>query len=111
MADLYGRGYSDAPNTIYDPSLYATQLALLMQHIQWNKAYIVGVSMVWTRNLASSPSYSCCYVSCQGGGIAAAFSTWFPHLVDGKVGLIASAGLIEVRAQIYLNVKPLTSPY
>ncbi|KAI0032039.1 alpha/beta-hydrolase [Vararia minispora EC-137] len=73
--DLYGRGYSDAPNTVYDPSLYAVQLALLMQYVRWEKAYIVGVSM--------------------GGGIAAAFSTWFPHLVDGKVALIASAGLIE----------------
>lgn len=32
----------------------------------------------------------------QGGGIAAAFTAHFPHLVDEKVILIASAGLIEV---------------
>jgi pimeloyl-ACP methyl ester carboxylesterase len=46
LYDLYGRGYSDAPNTVYDTSLYITQLALLMQHVQWEKAGIVGLSMV-----------------------------------------------------------------
>jgi hypothetical protein len=45
-ADLYGRGYSDAPEITYDASLYATQLALLMQHVKWPKAYVAGVSMV-----------------------------------------------------------------
>ena len=44
--DLYGRGYSDAPLTTYDSALYATQLALLMQHVNWDKASIAGVSMV-----------------------------------------------------------------
>ncbi|THH07929.1 hypothetical protein EW146_g9158 [Bondarzewia mesenterica] len=76
LYDLYGRGYSDAPQVTYDASLYATQLALLMQHVKWDKAFIAGVSM--------------------GGGIAAAFNHHFPHLVDGKVALIASAGLIEL---------------
>lgn len=47
-ADLYGRGYSDAPDITYDASLYATQLALLMQHVKWPKAYVAGVSMVRT---------------------------------------------------------------
>ncbi|EIM88616.1 alpha/beta-hydrolase [Stereum hirsutum FP-91666 SS1] len=75
LYDLYGRGYSDAPLTTYDAALYATQLALLMQHIQWDKAAIAGVSM--------------------GGGIAAAFSAYFPDLVDDKVALVASAGLVE----------------
>jgi hypothetical protein len=46
--DLYGRGYSDAPEITYDASLYATQLALLMQHVKWPKAYVAGVSMVRT---------------------------------------------------------------
>jgi pimeloyl-ACP methyl ester carboxylesterase len=44
--DLYGRGYSDAPQTTYDTTLYVTQLALLMQHVKWEKAHVVGVSMV-----------------------------------------------------------------
>ena len=33
----------------------------------------------------------------MGGGIAAAFAVQFPHLVNGKVGLVASAGVVEVR--------------
>ena len=44
--DLYGRGYSDAPHTTYDANLYTTQLALLLQYVGWDKASIVGVSMV-----------------------------------------------------------------
>jgi len=76
LKDLYGRGYSDAPQTTYDVNLYTMQLALLMQYLKWDKAHIVGLSM--------------------GGGIAAAFVAQFPHLVDEGVGLIASAGLIEV---------------
>lgn len=45
-SDLYGRGYSDAPDVTYEVSLYTTQLALLMQHIRWDDAYVVGLSMV-----------------------------------------------------------------
>lgn len=75
LYDLYGRGYSDAPQVTYDTTLYTTQLALLMQHVKWDNAFIVGLSM--------------------GGGVATAFSAHFPHLVNGKVALIASAGIIE----------------
>jgi pimeloyl-ACP methyl ester carboxylesterase len=49
-----------------------------MQYLKWDKANIVGLSM--------------------GGGIAAAFTSQFPHLVDEGVALIASAGLMEVSA-------------
>ena len=44
--DLYGRGYSEAPDTIYNHDLYTTQLALLLQHIRWDSTHIVGLSMV-----------------------------------------------------------------
>ena len=47
-----------------------------MQYLKWEKANIIGVSM--------------------GGAIAAAFTAQFPYLVDESVGLIASAGLMEV---------------
>ncbi|KAG6809859.1 hypothetical protein H0H92_014387 [Tricholoma furcatifolium] len=73
--DLYGRGYSDAPQTTYNTQLYTVQLALLMQHLRWERAIVAGLSM--------------------GGGIAMAFTAQFPHLVDDKVVLIASAGLME----------------
>ncbi|KAF5385411.1 hypothetical protein D9757_005387 [Collybiopsis confluens] len=74
LYDLYGRGYSDAPQTKYDSNLYVTQLALLMQHVKWDKAILVGVSM--------------------GGGVAAAFAASFPDLVEDRVIVISSAGLV-----------------
>jgi len=77
LYDLYGRGYSDAPEVDYDSTLYVTQAALLMQYIGWDKACVAGLSM--------------------GGGITGAFAATFPHLVDGKIAVIASAGAIETR--------------
>ncbi|KAF7296721.1 Hydrolase-4 domain-containing protein [Mycena chlorophos] len=74
--DLYGRGYSDAPRTApYDTNMYVTQLALLLQHVGWDRTRLVGYSM--------------------GGAIAAAFVATFPNLVEKDVGLIASAGAGE----------------
>jgi len=73
--DLFGRGYSEAPDTVYNADLYTTQLALLLQHIQWPSAHIIGLSM--------------------GGGIAGAFAATFPNLVTERVVLLASAGAIE----------------
>ncbi|KAI0335324.1 alpha/beta-hydrolase [Cubamyces sp. BRFM 1775] len=75
--DLYGKGYSEAPHTTYDWTLFCTQLALLLQYVRWEAAHIVGFSL--------------------GGGIAAAFTASLPHLVSGKAVLIASAGLLEYR--------------
>ncbi|KAJ3935463.1 MAG: Alpha/Beta hydrolase protein [Lentinula lateritia] len=74
LYDLYGRGYSDGPQTKYNSNLYITQLALLMQHVKWDKAVLVGVSM--------------------GGGLAAAFTASFPDLVEDRVIIISSAGLV-----------------
>ena len=54
------------------------ELAFLMQYLKWEKANIVGLSM--------------------GGAIAASFTSQFTYLVDEGVGLIASAGLMEVCA-------------
>ncbi|KAK7692379.1 hypothetical protein QCA50_004004 [Cerrena zonata] len=76
LYDLHGRGYSEAPKRVLETSDYAVQLALLLQYVGWDSAKVVGFSM--------------------GGGITAAFTSLFPHLVDGKVVFIASAGLIEI---------------
>ncbi len=45
-SDLYARGYSEAPQVSYDPNLYITQLALLLQYIHWSNVNVVGMSMV-----------------------------------------------------------------
>ncbi|KAF7296570.1 Hydrolase-4 domain-containing protein [Mycena chlorophos] len=83
--DLYGRGYSDAPRKVtYDSNLYVTQLALLLQHVRWKRARIVGYSM--------------------GGPIAAAFVAAFPSLVDRDVVMIASAGAAEVRIRFFAGL-------
>lgn len=66
-----------------------TQLAFLMQYLRWDNANIVGLSM--------------------GGGIAAAFTDQFPHLVAEAVGLIASAGLME-SSEISRTAKFMSSP-
>ncbi|KAF8998394.1 Alpha/Beta hydrolase protein [Cyathus striatus] len=73
--DLYGRGYSDAPDTIHNAELYITQLALLMRHVGWKRAILCGVSL--------------------GGGIAAAFARAFPKMVEREIILISSAGIME----------------
>ncbi|KAF8334855.1 Alpha/Beta hydrolase protein [Amanita rubescens] len=90
LYDLYGRGYSDAPQTKYDTNLYTTQLALLMQYLKWDKAIVAGVSM--------------------GGGIAAAFTSQYPYLVDDRVVLIASAGVME-SGDISRTAKFMSSPF
>ncbi|KIJ30226.1 hypothetical protein M422DRAFT_268277 [Sphaerobolus stellatus SS14] len=72
--NLYGRGYSEAPDTTYGVDLFITQLALLFQNVEWSNADIIGLSM--------------------GGGIAAAYASIFPKLVSGKVIFVASADLM-----------------
>ncbi|PCH40703.1 alpha/beta-hydrolase [Wolfiporia cocos MD-104 SS10] len=89
LYDLYGRGYSDAPQTTYDVNLYTTQLALLMQYVGWSHAHIAGVSM--------------------GGGIAAAFSAQFPHLVTDRLALVACTGLLNP-SDLSRTSKFLSSP-
>ncbi|KAJ7438795.1 Alpha/Beta hydrolase protein [Mycena galericulata] len=91
LYDLYGRGYSDAPAGVaYDPQLYVTQLALLLQHVRWPRARLVGVSM--------------------GGAIAAAFVATFPDLVEDEVVLVASAGLLE-SADLPRTAKVMSSSF
>jgi len=88
--DHYGRGYSDAPEADYDHTFYINELALLMQHIGWNKAYIVGLSM--------------------GGPIAVEFAVTYPKLVDDKLTLIAPAGLLH-GSDFPLRGKILAAPF
>ncbi|KAJ7182212.1 Alpha/Beta hydrolase protein [Mycena crocata] len=91
LYDLYGRGYSDAPSgAAYDAQLYVTQVALLMQHVGWLRARVVGVSM--------------------GGAIAAAFVATFPNLVESEVVLLSSAGLVE-SSDLSRTSKVMSSPF
>lgn len=77
LYDLYGRGYSEAPDLPSDANLFGLQLALLLQYIGWESTDIVGFSI--------------------GGATTAIFTTLFPHLVRQNVVLMSSAGLMEPR--------------
>ncbi|KAJ7318564.1 Alpha/Beta hydrolase protein [Mycena albidolilacea] len=91
LYDLYGRGYSAAPvGAAYDAQLYVSQLALLMQHLGWQKTRLAGVSM--------------------GGAITAAFVSTFPALVEREVVLVASAGLVEA-SDLPRTAKVMSSPF
>ncbi|KAJ7222018.1 Alpha/Beta hydrolase protein [Mycena rebaudengoi] len=77
LYDLYGRGSPMRPagplmvssqGIPYDAALYATQLALLLQHLEWPKTRVLGYSM--------------------GGGISAALRR--------EVVLLASTGVLEL---------------
>ncbi|KAG6816219.1 hypothetical protein H0H87_007669 [Tephrocybe sp. NHM501043] len=61
-----------------------------MQYLQWDKAIIAGLSM--------------------GGGIAMTFTAQFPYLVDDKIVLIASAGIMEA-TDISRTSKFMSSPF
>lgn len=74
MYDHYGRGYSDHPIVPYNGPLYTTTLALLMNHVGFEKAHICGYSM--------------------GAPITISFADIFPHMVS-KIILLAPAGLMD----------------
>lgn len=82
LFDLFGRGYSDCPDTtIYhqDLQLWTSQILLVLtsSKLAWTgseRFTLVGYSM--------------------GGGIAAAFTSIFPELV-GSLILVATAGLLR----------------
>ncbi|KAI0817863.1 alpha/beta-hydrolase [Xylaria sp. FL0064] len=80
MFDLFGRGYSDAPNNLaYDTRLFVTQLLLVL----------ASSSIPWT----AFPGFHLVGYS-LGGGLSVAFTRYFPHLVR-SLTLIAPCGLIR----------------
>ncbi|KAF7714806.1 Alpha/beta hydrolase fold-1 domain-containing protein [Penicillium ucsense] len=82
LFDLFGRGYSDCPSDMpQDERLFATQimLALTTSLISWTGSSSGKFSLV---------GYS------LGGGIAAAFASFFPQLLSSLV-LLAPAGLVR----------------
>jgi pimeloyl-ACP methyl ester carboxylesterase len=70
--DIFGRGYSDRPNTAYSMELFIRQLEELLSSIDTTqKVHLIGWSM--------------------GGAISAAFADQYPERVD-KITFIAPAG-------------------
>ncbi|KAF1810467.1 alpha/beta-hydrolase [Eremomyces bilateralis CBS 781.70] len=82
--DLFGRGFSGAPNPKnhpHDASLYITQIlyVLASSSVPWTGASSGGFTIV---------GYS------FGGGVAATFISYFPHLVSNLV-LLAPGGIMR----------------
>lgn len=79
LFDLFGRGYSDAPDPAASPQdskLWTTQISLVLasSELNWSTFAVVGYSL--------------------GGGIAADYASWFPEAVESLI-LIAPAGLLR----------------
>ncbi|KAF2863425.1 alpha/beta-hydrolase [Piedraia hortae CBS 480.64] len=79
LFDLFGRGYSDAPDPSAYPQdiqLFTSQILLVLSssELSWKNFTLIGYSL--------------------GGGIAASFTSYFPNMVENLV-LIAPAGLLR----------------
>lgn len=87
--DLWGRGYTDSPDSNHDARLFTVQILSVLQAVGWSKCSIVGYSL--------------------GGGLASAYTSWFPQSVE-KLVLIAPAGLLA-RSQQPITRKIALSEY
>ncbi|KAH8675922.1 Alpha/Beta hydrolase protein [Xylariales sp. PMI_506] len=77
LFDLFGRGYSDAPNDVaYDSRLYTTQILLVLASSQlpWTQFHLIGYSL--------------------GGCLAVSFTRYFSHRVI-SLSMITGGGLIR----------------
>lgn len=81
--DLFGRGYSDRPNTQYDIHLFVKQLKELLDKLNFKKVNLVGLSM--------------------GGPITAKFIEEHPQYVSKHV-LIDPAGAKPIKFSSLLKV-------
>jgi len=87
--DLYGRGWSDSPDILYDEKLFSNQLASLLLKLELHeKMTLVGLSM--------------------GGPIAAHFASKYPNLVERLV-LISPAGFAFFNPAVILAKIPVIS--
>ena len=90
--DLYGRGFSERPDVVYDRDLYDRQLVELLQRLKIKlPVHLAGLSM--------------------GGAIAVNFADRHPEMVS-KMALFAPAGFpIEEPATVKLAKLPVIGEY
>lgn len=89
--DLYGRGYSDRPNLIYDIDLFQSQLEGLLKSLELDQpVHLVGLSM--------------------GGPIAARFAHQYPENVKSLV-LIAPEVVQTTSSDIFPMNLPVLGEY
>ena len=82
LFDLFGRGYSDAP----DPAIYRQDMGLWTAQIL---TVLASSELAWTgADRFSIVGYS------MGGGIGATFTSYFPEMVESLI-LVAPGGLLR----------------
>ncbi|KAL1851022.1 hypothetical protein Daus18300_012691 [Diaporthe australafricana] len=103
LFDLFGRGWSDTPDpedVDYDERLYASQIMMA----------VASSEVSWTGNAFAGGNGGFHIVGYSfGGGLAANFASWFPHLVRSLV-LIAPSGLLK-RSDISWRTRLLYSRF
>lgn len=88
LFDLFGRGWSDTPDpqdVDYDERLFASQIMMVL----------ASSEVSWTGNAVKGGKGGFHLIGYSfGGGLAANFTSWFPHLVRSLV-LVAPSGLLN----------------
>lgn len=102
LFDLFGRGWSDTPDpedVDYDERLFASQIMMVLasSEVSW-----MGNALAGGKGGFHLIGYS------FGGGLAANFTSWFPHLVRSLV-LVAPGGLLNKQSDANWRARLLYS--
>lgn len=102
LFDLFGRGWSDTPDpedVDYDERLFASQIMMVLASSEVN----------WTSNAVAGGKGGFHIIGYSfGGGLAANFASWFPHLVRSLV-LVAPGGLLNKQSDANWRARLLYS--
>ncbi|KKY33880.1 putative rab proteins geranylgeranyltransferase component a [Diaporthe ampelina] len=103
LFDLFGRGWSDTPDpedVDYDERLFVSQIMMV----------VASSEVSWTGNAMAGGNGGFHIIGYSfGGGLAANFASWFPHLVRSLV-LVAPSGLLK-RSDISWSTRWLYSRF
>lgn len=102
LFDLFGRGWSDTPDpqdVDYDERLFASQIMMVL----------ASSEVSWTGNAVAGGKGGFHLIGYSfGGGLAANFTSWFPHLVRSLV-LVAPSGLLNKQSDTNWRARLLYS--
>lgn len=102
LFDLFGRGWSDTPDpedVDYDERLFASQIMMVL----------TSSEVSWTGNAVAGGKGGFHLIGYSfGGGLAANFASWFPHLVRSLV-LVAPGGLLNKQSDTNWRARLLYS--
>lgn len=101
LFDLFGRGWSDAPDpedVDYDERLFASQIMMVL----------ASSEVSWTGNAMKGGNGGFHIIGYSlGGGLAANFASWFPHLVRSLI--LVAPGSLQRRHDIGWRTRLLNS--